>query len=297
MIAMVLTAIFILIVVMVGFSAGFNKASRSSLEEWSVGGRKLGPFLVWFLIGADTYSAATFLGITGYAYNFGAPAFYGIAYLAMAYPLGYFILPRLWRFAKERNLTTIADYARVRYNSRVVSVLVSLTSLCFLIPYIDLQLTGITGVVKVAGQGVFKDSASVGVAALVISFALVAFYTFFSGLRAPAWTAVIKDALVWIVLITMMLTIPFIWFHGWGSMFSVALQKIPNMLTLHAGPHDSIWFSSTALMTAMALFMWPHSSTGAFSSRSEEALRKSMLYLPFYNLLVFFLTWLGIVDP
>ena len=295
MTALVTTAIIILLVVVVGFYAGRNKSSRSNIEEWSVGGRNFGGLLIWFLIGADVYTAYTFLGLTGYGYSLGAAAFFAVPYVVLAYPIAYYILPRIWEYASKHRLTTLADYTRERFQSKTLGVLVALTGIIFLIPYIDLQLSGITGVVDVAGKGVFVHPHAVGIAALVVSFILVALYTFFSGLRAPAWTSLIKDALVWIIMVVMVISVPFILFGSWGNMWHTAVTKFPQTLTLHAGAHGNFWFMTSALISALALFMWPHASTGALSSRNADILRKNAVFLPFYNILLFFITFLGIV--
>lgn len=295
MTALITTAVIILLVVFVGFYAGRNAQSRSSIEEWSVGGRNFGGLLVWFLVGADIYTAYTFLGLTGYAYKLGAAAFFAVPYVVLAYPIAYFILPKVWEYAAKYHLTTLADFARERFQSKGLGILVALTGIVFLIPYIDLQLLGITGVAEVAGKGTFANPHAVGIGALIVSFILVALYTYFSGLRAPAWTALIKDALVWTVIIVMMVTIPVMLFHGWGNMFHTAVTKYPKMLTLQSGAHDSWWFMTAALISALALFMWPHASTGALSARSAEILKKNAVFLPFYNILLFFITFLGIV--
>ncbi|MGV7066276.1 sodium:solute symporter family protein, partial [Bacillus velezensis] len=53
--ALIITAVIVLTVVCIGFIAGRDKSSRTSVEEWSVGGRRFGGLLVWFLVGADLY--------------------------------------------------------------------------------------------------------------------------------------------------------------------------------------------------------------------------------------------------
>ena len=45
--ALLITTFIVLTVVLIGFIAGRDKANRNSVEEWSVGGRKFGPLLVW----------------------------------------------------------------------------------------------------------------------------------------------------------------------------------------------------------------------------------------------------------
>ncbi len=74
--ALIITAVIVLTVVCIGFIAGRDKSSRTSVEEWSVGGRRFGGLLVWFLVGADLYTAYTFLGLTSTAYTGGSVAFF-----------------------------------------------------------------------------------------------------------------------------------------------------------------------------------------------------------------------------
>lgn len=78
--ALLITAIIVLTVVCIGFLAGRDKSSRTSVEEWSVGGRRFGGLLVWFLVGADLYTAYTFLGLTSTAFTGGSVAFFAIPY-------------------------------------------------------------------------------------------------------------------------------------------------------------------------------------------------------------------------
>jgi solute:Na+ symporter, SSS family len=288
--ALIVTSLIILVVVAIGFIAGRDKSSRTSVEEWSLGGRRLGTLFVWFLVGADIYTAYTFLGLTSTAYKGGSIAFFATPYVVLAYPLAYFFLPKIWKVAKKHGFTTLADYVGARFGSKLMSFLVAITGVLMLIPYIDLQLSGIMDTMQVAGAGYINVTVIV-----IVSFLLVAFYTFFSGLKAPTYTAIIKDIMVWIVMLFMVISIPMIHFGGWANMMHVAIQKAPKMLTIPTdGPKGILWFSTAALISALALFMWPHTATGVFSSKSANALRKNAIVLPFYNIVLMLVTFLGI---
>src|SRR6185437_12520707 len=56
---------------------------------------------------------------------------------------------------------------------------------------------------------------------LLIAFVVLAAYTYLSGLRAPALTAFIKDALVYLAIIVAVIYIP-IRLGGWTHIFSNA---------------------------------------------------------------------------
>ncbi|MCI0766678.1 sodium:solute symporter [Bacillus sp. TL12] len=289
--ALSITAFIVLTVVLIGFLAGRNKSARSSVEEWSVGGRRFGGLLVWFLVGADLYTAYTFLGLTSTAYKGGSIAFFAIPYSVLAYFIAYFFLPKLWKVASVHKLTTLADYARERFNSKFLSSLIAIIGVCMLIPYIDLQLSGIQDTLQVAGAGYINVKVVV-----IISFLLVALYTFFSGIKGPAYTAIIKDILVWAIMLFMVVSLPIIHFGGWNPMIHTLATEAPQLLTIpDAGPKGIVWFITASLVSALALFMWAHAATGVFTAKSADAIRKNSMYLPLYNIVLILVIFLGFI--
>lgn len=260
--ALLITSFIVLSVVLIGFIAGRDKSSRSSVEEWSVGGRRFGPLLVWLLVGADLYTAYTFLGLTSIAYSSGSIAFFAIPYTFIAFFVSYFYLPKLWGISKTHKLTTLADYAKGRFDSRFLSLLIAIVGVFMLIPYIDLQLAGIQDTLTVAGTGYINIKFVV-----IISFLLVALYTFFSGIKGPAYTAVIKDILVWVIMLFLVVSIPIIHFGSWGSMIDKIVLDSPELLTIPTtGPRGIPWFLTASLVSGLALFMWAHAVTGVFTA-------------------------------
>lgn len=288
--ALLITSFIVLSVVLIGFIAGRDKSSRSSVEEWSVGGRRFGPLLVWLLVGADLYTAYTFLGLTSTAFAAGSIAFFAIPYTIIAFFVSYFYLPKLWEVSKQHKLTTLADYAKGRFDSRFLSLLIAIVGVFMLIPYIDLQLAGIQDTLTVAGTGYINIKFVV-----IISFLLVALYTFFSGIKGPAYTAVIKDILVWVIMLFLVVTIPIIHFGSWGSMINKLVVESPELLTIPTtGPKGIPWFLTASLVSGLALFMWAHAVTGVFTAKSADVLRKNAIYLPFYNIVLILVVFLGL---
>ncbi|MEH7545388.1 sodium:solute symporter family protein, partial [Neobacillus vireti] len=289
--ALLITGIIVLGVVLIGFLSGRDKTNRSSVEEWSVGGRRFGTLLVWFLVGADLYTAYTFLGLTSTAYTGGSLAFFAIPYTIIAYFISYFFLPKLWKFSKNHKITTLADYAKVRFNSKFLSFLIAVVGVLMLIPYIDLQLAGIQDTLTVAGTGFINVKVVV-----IVSFLLVALFTFFSGIKGPTYTAVIKDILVWVIMLFLVVNLPIIHFGSWGAMIDKVSTDSPQLLTIPtSGPKGIPWFLTASLVSGLALFMWAHAATGVFTAKSADALRKNAVFLPLYNIVLILLIFLGFV--
>ena len=93
-------------------------------------------------------------------------------------------------------------------------------------PYIALQLVGIQVVLQVMGIGGGEDASLLEKdLPLFIAFAILAAYTYTSGLRAPALIAFVKDTLIYIVILVAVIYLP-IHLGGWDGIFDAANAKV-----------------------------------------------------------------------
>ena len=88
-------------------------------------GRGFGAIFVFLLLAGEIYTTFTFLGGSGYAYGKGAPAYYILAYGTLAYVISYFMLPPIWRYAKENRLYSQSDFFVRKYESPALGILVT----------------------------------------------------------------------------------------------------------------------------------------------------------------------------
>lgn len=130
-----------LLALALGFLAGRGK--DMNLEQWTVGGRGFGTIFVFVLLAGEIYTTFTFLGGSGFAYGRGAPAFYILCYGTLAYVLSYFLLPPIWRYAKDNRLYSQSDFFVSKYDSPTLGVIVALVDIVALIPYLVLQFKGL----------------------------------------------------------------------------------------------------------------------------------------------------------
>lgn len=261
---------------------------QMSPEEYIVGGRGFGAVFLWVLLAGEIYTSFTFLGAAGWTYAFGAPAFYILSYGTCGYIIGYFLLPAIHRYARERNLLTSPDFLVSRYRSKPLGVLASVILCIAAVPYITLQLSGLQIFLTIAGYG--KIDAQTGA---VISFLVITAFVYLTGLRGTAWASIIKDALVIGALLFVGLSIPFHFFGSPAGMFDQILRAHPAHLTLPSinGTHGELWFISTVLLTAIGFYMGSHSIAAVYSAKDDATLRRNAVYLPVYQLallLVFF---------
>lgn len=265
----------------VGFSAGLHH--KMDLDQWTVGGRGFGLLLVWILMAGEVYTTFTFLGASGWAYSRGGPVLYILAYQPLMYVVSFFILPQMWEVGQKYRLQTQADFFRVRYGSKYLEAFVALVGVIFIIPYLQLQLTGLGIIVEVASFGGIRRTT-----AMAIAFAIVAAFVFTSGVRGVAWVSVLKDFLLLFAALFIGIAIPYHYFGGIGSMFTALAHAKPEHLIMPGATQNlgHSWFVSTVLMTAFGFFMWPHYVGASFTAKTGDTLRRNAVIMPLYSIIM-----------
>jgi len=294
--ALTIVIVLFLLVTVLGFAAArWRRATNlATLDEWGLGGRGFGTFVTWFLLGGDLYTAYTFIAVPALMFASGAIGFFAVPYTIIVYPLVFIFLPRLWSVSHRHGYVTPADFVRGRYDSRGLSLAVAVTGILATMPYIALQLIGIQAVLEVMGVG-SKSNKLLADLPLFIAFAVLAAYTYSSGLRAPALIAFVKDFLIYLVVIVAIIYIPYK-LGGYHKIFAAANHALPLKPTKGAlipGPKGMWPYATLALGSALALFMYPHSITAVLSTKDRNVVRRNAAILPAYSLLLGLIALLG----
>ena len=258
-----------------------------SLEEWGLAGRSFGTWISWFLIGGDTYTAYTVIAVPAALYGAGANGFFALPYAIIAYPYMMLFLPRLWTICHRHGYITFADFVSGRYGNRALTLAIAFTGILALMPYIALQLVGIKVVIGVFGI--------TGEWPLVLAFVILSAYTWSSGLRAPAVIAVVKDVMLYVMVLAAIIWLP-IKLGGYARIFSLAnaaLQKHHASTALQPG--QFLGYSTLAIGSAIALMLYPHTATAVLSAKSANTVRRNAAMLPAYSFLLGLIALLGYV--
>jgi SSS family solute:Na+ symporter len=284
--ATIVFLVLIALVIILGFTAGRWKAGdMSHIEEWGLGGRRFGTLISWFLIGGDAYTAYTFIAIPALMFGAGALGFFAVPYTVVCYPILYLVFPKLWKVAQRHGFITAPEFVRGRYGNRWLGLAVGITGIVATMPYIALQLIGMQTVIGALGMP--------GKIPLIIAFAVLAAFTYTSGLRAPAMISIVKDLLIYLTVIVAVIVIP-TELGGFGAIFA----KIPPAkLILAAPPAGSggayTGYATLALGSAMALFLYPHTTTGILSASGPRVIRRNAALLPAYTIMLGMLALTG----
>src|SRR5213079_639737 len=289
---LIIVVVLFLLVPVMGFAAARWRRAQSlmHLDEWGLGGRSFGSWITWFLLGGDLYTAYTFVAVPALMFGAGAAGFFAVPYTVIIYPLVFLVVARLWSVSHVRGFVTPADFVRSRFDSPTMALLVAITGIVATMPYIALQLVGIEAVLKT--MGVVGTSGLARHLPIVIAFAILAAYTYQSGLRAPALIAFVKDTLIYLVIIVAILYIPYK-LVGWDHVFGTAQTKFAKTGATLLNDNNQWQYITLAFGSALALFLYPHSVTGVLASRNRDVIKRNMSAIPAYSLLLGLIALLG----
>ncbi len=277
-VALVVISVWLVVTTAVGILAGRHRAL--SVEEYFVAGRSFGLVLFYVTAAAEIYSAFAFLGLAGWAATKGASILYAPAYGAIAYGLYFFIGPRINRIGRAMGYVSQPDFLADRYGSRWLGVAVAVVGVVFTLPYLQLQVMGTGMIVHLASGGAVSWQGAV-----LVSFVAAVVFVYVSGLRGIAWTSLLQAIVMLGGMFALGVLFPARYYGGLRPMFEALLALEPDHLTLPDSSGLGIgWYVSTALLSGLGFWMWPHIVMATYGAKSERVVRRNATLLPLFQL-------------
>ncbi len=273
---------------------GRRTARKKSMEEWAVGGRSFGVLIFWFLNAGEIYTTFAVLGVSGFAWAYGAPAYISFTSVSLASAIGYWLLPKIWRAGRDNNLMTQADFFANHYRSRSLGVLAAIAGLVALVIYVQIQITALALVLHITTGIVLSPLANAALAAFIM---LV--FVFVAGLRSAAFAAGVKDILM--IFLVIALSITAVKTVGAASMldvFRLAGEHHPGFGSFPgidpAAGLTTTWFATSAINVAISTWVFPHMFQLIYAASGERAVRLNTVWQPLYSLSYFLIILLGV---
>jgi SSS family solute:Na+ symporter len=272
---------------------GRRKARAKTVEEWALGGRRMGTLIFWFLNAGEIYTTFAVLGISGFAWAYGAPAYLAFCSVSLAASIGYWLMPKIWAAGRRGGLVTQADFFASHYRARWLGIVVAVAGIAALVVYVQIQITALGLILRLTlGTAVSPEAAAVLAALAMLAFVYLA------GLRSAAFAAGVKDVLMLFIVVVLCATIAS---HvGAGSILDV----FRRVQALHPGigsfpglqPEaglSTVWLMTSAVNVALGTWIFPHMFQLCYSAASAETIRRNAIFQPLYSLSYFFIILLG----
>ncbi|GGF29641.1 sodium/panthothenate symporter [Halobacillus andaensis] len=265
---------FLVIIFGVGFlaSRSLTRSDHDFMQDYFLGGRQLGGFILAMTMIATYGSASSFIGGPGVAYNEG----FGWVLLAMAQVAsGYFVLMILGKkfaiMARRYNAVTLTDYLKGRYQSKWVVLIAAFSIIIFLFSAMAAQWVG--------GARLIESLTGLNYTSALFIFALsVLIYVVIGGFKAVALTDMIQGVvMVGGTLILLIATI--IAGGGISNIMADLTAENPSLITPF-GANESLtpsYVSSFWILVGVAVVGLPQVTVRAMSYKSSRAMHRALI--------------------
>ncbi len=282
----------------VGLLAG-RRASRT-VQGYVAGDRNFGLLVMYFITGATVFSAFAFLGGPGWAYSRGAAAFYILSYGVLGMAPWYGMGPKAAALGRRFGFVTQSQLLVGRFPSRKLSALMAILTLVAFVPYVTIQMRGAGIVIEAVTGGRIPLAAGAAFA-----YGIVLVYVLARGVSAVGWTNTFQGVFMVTIAWALGIYLPYRLYGGVGPMFDHILAARPELLALpgldgDGGPWSWGAYSSSIIVSAVGLTMWPHLFMKAFTAKSDDTIRRTVILFPTFQLFlipVFLIGFAGVLFP
>jgi SSS family solute:Na+ symporter len=145
-----LLAAFFVVTIAVGF---YFRKRNTSIDNFVLGGRSVGPWLTAFAYGTSYFSAVVFVGYAGqFGWRFGISAVWiGLGNAFIGSLLAWIVLARRTRLmTRHLGSATMPDFFGARYDSNMLKIGASVITFIFLVPYTASLYNGLSRLFSMA---------------------------------------------------------------------------------------------------------------------------------------------------
>ena len=276
-----------LLLIFIGWS---TRKKNITIEDYFVGGRRLGPIITSISYAASNSSAWTLLGVSGIAFSQGISTLWLVIGVVTGMFLSWLkVAPTILKITRENNLITIPQLISNDYNGRDKKYILFTSSFIIIFSftfYIASQFQG-------AGNALNDTFGISIIESIMISAIVIYLYTYMGGYLAVSITDTIQGILMAITAIVMPI---------------VAIVKLGGISELVRGfafaTNEFSSFSAGNIgMTALGLiighlgiglgyFGQPHLLSRFISVKDQDTLVKSRKYAMIWFCIVFTGMWL-----
>lgn len=226
---------------------GYRKTS--DIKDFAIAGGSMGPVVLGLAFAATFFSAATFVGYTGWAYGWGYSSLWIILTLILASPLGLIVVAkRVREMNTTQNSLSLPDWLGDRYKSNFVRVFVAVATL-FNLFYIGAQFS--------AGALIFEQLLGMPylVGLIVIAFVVVA-YTVGGGSYADIYTDAVQAVLMAITGVLVFVSAFWVFDKGLTEIMTDVTNTLAEQgdsMTASVNPESGIFYSIPAIIGAFII--------------------------------------------
>lgn len=289
-----LTIFGLIIVLMAAYG---YRISAKTAEDYMLGGRTIGVVVMFFFVLFAISSAWTFYGFPGLLYTTG-PGYVMFIWGSVAGFAGLYMFfgPRLWALAKINRFLSPVEVLAARYRSPALRVILSVSILTFIVPYVGIQPLGV-------GAGFEALTGLPAIWGALYTTVILIVLVLLGGMRIVAWVNIFLGVVYMAALLGSLIWAVSALFPTGGLVEATQIiaARAPEMLSSPGpvGQYTAITLAGTFIVGILA-FSWPHVAIGCMTARDKSLFKWFPLLIFVFGGLFFYILpfiWGSIVAP
>lgn len=275
----VLFGVYAAILVAIGI---YSSKKTSSLKDFFLGGRNVGPWMSAFAYGTTYFSAVIFIGYAGrFGWDFGLSAVWiGIGNALIGSLLAWLVLAQKTRaMTQSLGVSTMPAFFEKRYNSRNIKIFSALLIFVFMVPYSASVYQGLSYLMEMVFGIPFT-------ACIIVMAALTALYLVMGGYFATALSDFMQGIIMLVGIVLVVIRVvnnPVV--GGLGAAVEKLALADPNLASMFT---STDWPSLISIILLTSLGSWglPQMVHKFYAIRDDRAIGKATVISTVFALIV-----------
>ena len=274
---LILLALYVITIIIFGISA---MKKTKSFSDFFLGGGNIGPWASAFTYGTAYFSAVLFIGFAGkIGWAFGLSGMWiglGNALIGVLF-VWWFLGPRIKQMSINYNVSTMAEFLELRYNSPFLKLFSAICIFIFFIPYSSAVFMGLSYLF----ESNFNTSYWM---ALIFMGGFTALYMTMGGYKAMT----LVDIFFGIIMILGVLLLVYFTLNKVGGYQEIVfnLSKIDPRLAKAIGPPGFMPLFSLFFLTGVAPFAMPQLIQKFYAIKDDRSIKIGMFASTCFALLI-----------
>jgi SSS family solute:Na+ symporter len=278
---MVIKSIFLVaffaVMILVGL---YTRKHTTSVGDFVLGGRSVGPWITAFAYGTTYFSAVIFVGYAGqFGWKYGTSATWiGIGNAFIGSLLAWVVLGRRTRVMTHHlQSTTMPDFFGSRYDSKALRIVASVIAFVFLVPYSASVYKGLSGLFGMAFDVPYKTC-------MIAMALLTCIYVILGGYMATAINDFIQGIIMLVGIVAVIAAVLHNnngFMEAIGSLAAIpsdnpATMGQPGAFTSFFGP-DPINLLGVVILTSLGTWGLPQMIHKFYTIKNEKAIKSGTI--------------------
>lgn len=267
----------------------YSRKHAKNVNDFILGGRKVGPWLTAFAFGTSYFSAVVFVGYAGqFGWKYGlAATWIGIGNALLGSLCAWVALGRRTRvMTNHLHAATMPDFFGKRYDSKALKIVGSIIAFVFLVPYTASVYNGLSRLFGMAFNIDYKIC-------IIVMALLTGVYVIMGGYMATA----INDFIQGIIMIFGIIAIIVAVLHGQGGFFEAvkSLATLESDCAVTAGQQgaftsffgpDPVNLFGVVILTSLGTWGLPQMVHKFYTIKDEKAIKTGTIVSTVFAIII-----------